>query len=176
MVRTRPVLIDVGAFGKGGALDRVLDFANAQGADGWMIDLGGQMLVHGTPPDAESWSLALAHPLHRTQPLLAIELREGSLATSGGSERDLGTGDARIGHIVNPKTGEALQRNYSVTVWHPRALDADILSTALYVMGAEAGLAWAERHGLAATFLIPENGGQVEIRATHLFEEIFLKD
>ena len=176
LVRIRPALIDVGAFGKGDALDRVLDYSRDAGIDGWMINLGGQIMVHGTPPEAESWSLALAHPLNRAQPALTIELREGSLATSGGSERDIGTGETRIGHILDPKTGHPLQRNFAVTVWHPRALVADILSTALYVMGVDEGLAWAQVHGIAAGFLSSEDGGPVEVRATGLFEEMFLKD
>ncbi len=176
VVRNRPTLIDVGAFGKGDALDRVLDFSREAGVDGWMIDLGGQIMVHGSPQHAESWSIALAHPLNRTQPVLTIPLTEGSLATSGGSERDVGTGDNRTGHILDPRSGHPLQRNFAVTVWHQRALVADILSTALYVMGEDEGFAWADLHGVAATFLISEVGGHVEIRATHLFEEIFLKD
>ena len=176
VVRNRPILIEVGAFGKGDALDRVLDYSRAAGIDAWMIDLGGQIMVHGTPPNRDSWSLALAHPLDRTQAVLGIALRDGSLATSGGSERDIGTGEARIGHILDPKTGQALERKFAVTVWHPRALIADILSTALYVMGMDQGLAWAERHDIAAAFLIPEDGGRVQVRRTHLFEKIFLND
>ena len=169
------MLIDVGAFGKGDALDRVWDYSVDAGVDGWMIDLGGQIMVRGTPPDTDAWSVDLARPLNRTRPLMTIQLREGSLATSGGSERDMGTGEERIGHILDPGTGYPIRTDSTVTVWHPRALVADILSTALYVMGAEEGFAWAETHGIAATFLIPD-GEQVEVRATSLFEETFLVD
>ncbi len=176
VVRNRPTLIDVGAFGKGDALDRVMDYSRDAGIDAWMIDLGGQIMVHGTPPNADYWSLDLAHPLNRTQPVMMIDLREGSLATSGGSERDLGTGETRVGHILDPKTGQAIQRNFTVTVWHPRALVADILSTAFYVMGVDEGFRWAETHDVAATFLISEDGTQVEARATRLFEELFLHE
>ena len=103
-------------------------------------------------------------------------MKEGSLATSGGSERDIGTGETRIGHILNPRTGHPIQTSATATVWHERALVADILSTALYVMGVDEGLAWAETHGIAAIFLIPDDAGHVEARATSLFEEEFLKN
>jgi thiamine biosynthesis lipoprotein ApbE len=43
-----------------------------------------------------------------------------------------------------------------VTVWHERGLVADILSTALYVMGPDAGLRWAAANQIAAMYLIPE--------------------
>ena len=174
VVKLRSTLIDVGAFGKGDALDRVLDYSSDAEFAGWMIDLGGQIIVHGTPPDAEFWSLDLAHPLHRTESVLTIQLSEGSLATSGGSERDVGTGNRRIGHILDPRTGQPVQGNVAIAVWHQRPLVADILSTALYVMGPDRGLAWAERNDVVATFLISDDRGHVEIRATHLFEEKFL--
>ena len=176
VVRIRPALIDVGAFGKGDALDRVMDYSRDEGVDGWLIDLGGQIMVHGTPPNADYWTLALAHPFKRTQAVMTIDLREGSLATSGGSERDLGRGEERIGHILDPKTGQAIQRNFAVTVWHPRALIADILSTAFYVMGVDEGLRWAETHDVAAAFLIAEDGVQVKARTSRLFEELFLHE
>jgi len=176
VTRKRAALIDVGAFGKGDALDRVFDYSAAAGIYGWMIDLGGQIMVHGTPPGRESWSVDLAHPFNRSQPVLKIELREGSLATSGGSERDLEVGDERIGHILNPRTGHPIRRNAAVTVWHPQALAADILSTALYVMGPDEGLAWAENWGVAAAFLIAGTESHVEVRASSLFANNFLRD
>ena len=176
VVRNRATLIDVGAFGKGDALDRVWNYAVDAGVDGWMIDLGGQIMVRGAGPDGEAWSIDLAGPLNRAKPALTLVLRDGSLATSGGSERDLGTGDARIGHILNPETGQPVRADYTVTVWHREALVADILSTALYVMGVDEGLVWAETHGIAATFLMPDDAGRVEVRASSVFEEMFLRD
>ena len=176
VVRNRATLIDVGAFGKGDALDRVWNYAVDAGVDGWMIDLGGQIMVRGAGPDGEAWSIDLAGPLNRTKPALTLVLRDGSLATSGGSERDLGTGDARIGHTLNPETGQPVRADYTVTVWHREALVADILSTALFVMGVEEGLDWAQTHGIAATFLIPDDAGHVEVRASSLFEEMFLEN
>ena len=56
----------------------------------------------------------------------------------------------------------------SVVVWHDRALVADILSTALFVMGPKTGLAWAEEHGIAVAFLIPKDG-EVEITRSSAF-------
>jgi thiamine biosynthesis lipoprotein ApbE len=58
-----------------------------------------------------------------------------------------------------------------VVVWHAEALVADILSTALFVMGLPDGFEWAESHGIAVAFLIPDDGNEsaVEIRATAAF-------
>ena len=175
ITRNRAVLIDVGAFGKGDALDRVWDYSVDAGVDGWMIDLGRQIMVHGTPPGRDAWNVDLARPSNRTEAALTIDMTEGSLATSGGSERDIGTGEERIGHILDPRTGHTVRRELTVTIWHPRALVADILSTALYVMGMDEGLRWAETEGIAAVFLVPDKK-RVQVRASSVFEEMFLRD
>ena len=179
VMRRQDVRIDVGGFGKGEALDRVLDYSVKAGFEGWMINLGGQVMVHGSPPDRESWSIDLSHPVHRKKSALTLDLVSGSLATSGGSERDVKAGEERIGHILDPRSGLPVVSDVSVTVWHPSALVADILSTAMYVMGVEEGVEWAEAHDIAVCFLVPQKtgdaGGDVDFRASPLFERMFLK-
>ena len=168
--RTADVTLDAGAFGKGEAIDRVRR-AVGSGSSPWMIDFGGQVAVSGA-----SWPAAIAHPVRRNEAALEITLSEGSLATSGGSERDLTLSDGTpVGHILDPRTGRPAPspRPFSASVWHERGLDADILSTALYVMGPEAGIAWAEAQGIAACFLVAATADEVSIRATSAFRERF---
>ncbi len=162
--RLSDVAIDVGAFGKGEALDRA---AAVMGRDPWMIDLGGQVSAGGLTGDG--WPLAIAHPHIRTRPHVRLTLLRGSLSTSGGSERDLTAGGTRVGHIFDPRTGRPAPFAGSVTVWHERGLAADILSTALYVMGPDEGLRWAAAHQVAALYLIPE-GATVQTRMTAAFQ------
>jgi len=128
--------------------------------------------VNGVPPDTGAWPVALAHPRDRERPWLEVAIAEGSLATSGGSERDLSAAGTRIGHILDPRTGRPAAYTGSVTVWHRRGLIADILSTALYVMGPEQGLAFAERHGIAACFLAIGPQGAVDARTSTAFRPL----
>ena len=170
ITRSADVTLDAGAFGKGEAIDRV---RRTEGSDAgaWMIDFGGQMTVSGA-----SWPVAIAHPARRNEAALEVMLSEGSLATSGGSERDLTLPDGtRIGHILDPRTGRPApaRQPFSVTVWHERALDADILSTALYVMGPDDGLAWAEARGIATCFLVADATGGLAIHSTAAFDDRF---
>ena len=164
LTKRAEVAIDVGAFGKGEALDRVED---ALGNEPWMVDLGGQVSVGGAVPPG-GWSVAIAHPRRRDQPYLQVRMVEGSLSTSAGSERDLVVNGVRVGHIFDPRTGHPASFTGSVTVWHRRGLAADALSTALYVMGPEDGMAWADARGIAAVYLIPD-GEHVRVAATRAF-------
>ena len=168
-IRLGDVSLDAGAFGKGEALDRV---AAGAGRNAWMADFGGQIMVYAPPGSEAAWTVALAHPRVRDDAAVEVTLSEGSLATSGGSERDTETPTGPVGHILDPRTGQALARSESVVVWHREALVADILSTALYVMGVDAGLDWAESEGIAACFLVPD-GDEVRLRATAAFRERF---
>jgi FAD:protein FMN transferase len=162
VTRRGDATIDVGAFGKGEALDRV-DAALGPGA--WLLDLGGQVTVGGPRPDGSPWTIDVAHPAARHRAYLQVSMRDGSLSTSGGSERDLAVNGTRIGHHLDPRTGRPAAFMGSVTVWHRSGLAADALTTALYVMGVDEGLRWAESRRIAAVFLVP-HGDQVKVVPT----------
>jgi thiamine biosynthesis lipoprotein len=83
--------------------------------------------------------------------VFTLELTSGSLSTTSNSEQP--------GHVLDPRTALPVEFPGSVVAWHERGLVADILTTALFVMGPERGITWAESRGFAACFLIPENGG-----------------
>lgn len=163
VTRRGEATIDVGAFGKGEALDRASTVLNALP---WMIDFGGQVSVGGAPGNHRAWTARLADPRDRTRSIMTVQLRSGSLSTSAGSERDIRLRGARIGHILDPRTGLPAPYEGAVVVWHERGLIADILSTALYVMGPEEGVKWAESHGIAAAYLIPDGNGVTPVSTT----------
>jgi thiamine biosynthesis lipoprotein len=166
LTRTADVTLDVGAFGKGEALDRA---AARLKEVAWLIDLGGQVSVGGSRTDGSPWTIDIAHPADRDQPLVRVNVRNGSLSTSAGSERDQSVNGRRVGHVLDPRTGSPAAFSGSVTVWHERGLVADILSTALYVMGPDNGISWAESHDVSALYLIPD-GDDVRVRVTSSFE------
>ena len=173
ITRRADVTFDAGGFGKGAALQRV-GRAERDQLGAWLIDFGGQVAVSGEPADG-AWPIAMAHPELRDIPVVELHLTEGSLATSGGSQRDLIlSDDLRIGHIIDPRTGQPVSRTASVTVWHHDALAADVLSTALYVMGPDEGLAWAEARRVAACFISADAASSdVTYRVTPAFEARF---
>ena len=124
-----------GAFGKGYALNRVIHTLD----DNAIINFGGQIAVRGAR------EVAIAHPRHRDRPAVTLTLRNASLSTSSDSEQP--------GHILDPATGKSVPSWGSVSVIDPSAFRADALSTALYVMGPERGVAWARAHNVVAIFV-----------------------
>lgn len=141
-----------GAFGKGYAIDRMLTVLECGGhAAVLQINFGGQVALRGTT------RVTIADPERRDTPVVAFTLRDASLSTSSGSEKTFEVGGVRFTHIIDPRTGQALPPRGSVSVVAPDAFDADVLSTALYVMNAEEGLRWADARGVAALFITPQH-------------------
>ncbi|MDL2716221.1 MAG: FAD:protein FMN transferase [Acidobacteriota bacterium] len=132
--------IDEGAWGKGWALDRAAEAARAAGATAVVLDLGGQILSSG-----EETSVAVAHPRDRARTVATIRLKNASASTSGNSERGLAVDGRRVGHILDPRTGEPAPDFGSVTVVAKDGLTADVLSTAFFVLGPEEGMALSSR-------------------------------
>jgi thiamine biosynthesis lipoprotein len=166
VTRVGAARIDAGAFGKGAALDQA---AAVLSGHRWMVDLGGQVSVGRHHTDGSGWPVAIADPRRRDRTALNLLLREGSLATSGGSERDLTVAGQRVGHIIDPRSGSPAEFTGSVSVWHQSALVADVLSTAMFVMGPDEGLRWAEAAGIAACFLESSEVGDTRVRMTTSF-------
>jgi thiamine biosynthesis lipoprotein len=156
-----------GAFGKGYALDRMLARITADEA---MIDFGGQLAVRG------ELRVSLADPSDRRRPVLALTMRDGSLSTSSGSEKTFEVNGRRFSHIIDPRTGEALPPRGSVSVIADDALTADILSTAIYVMGEDEGLRWADGNGVAAIFIDPDHNIRLSASARERARELELLD
>jgi FAD:protein FMN transferase len=149
-LRKADVVIDTGAFGKGEALQRIFINAQKNHSAPFQLNFGGQVLIYGKETEIE-----LADPVNRSNPSgIRIQIKSGSVSTSGGSEHDKFVDGKRIGHILDPHTGLPSPSFGSVTVWNESALTADILSTALYVMGPEKGIAYANANAIAACFLI----------------------
>lgn len=139
--------VEEGAFGKGYALDRMLAAIGRPA----VIDFGGQVAVRG------SVVVSIADPSDRARPVATFTLRDGSVSTSSGSEKTFLAGGRRFSHILDPRDGQALPPRGSVSVIADEALTADILSTALYVMGEDDGLRWADANAVAAVFINPSN-------------------
>jgi thiamine biosynthesis lipoprotein len=131
--------LEEGGFLKGYALDRMAAELRRRGVTEGVLNFGGQVLAFGRP-----YRVGIAPPEARHQVVVEVSLHDASLSSSGTSEHGR--------HIIDPATGERCPAWGSVSVVAEDGLSADILSTALFVMGPEQGLRWANAHGVAALF------------------------
>lgn len=136
--------IDPGGFGKGLALDHASRLLADLAIDNALLNFGGQVLAIGSPADRPTWPVEVADPRERSRAVLTLELRDVSASTTSVSERFRVVDDGHIGHVIDPRSGEPVPAWGSVTVVARDALLADILSTALFVLGPEAARRWAE--------------------------------
>jgi thiamine biosynthesis lipoprotein len=148
--------IGLGGIGKGYAADRAADVLLAHGVHRFVIDAGGDLLVHGTDLDGP-WSVILANPRDADRPYGTLRLDRGAVVTSGDYVRFFERDDVRYHHIFDPATGYPARRSVAVTVLAPSAADADALATGLFVLGPDRGLAVAARlPGVEALFVAPD--------------------
>lgn len=157
--------IEEGAWGKGYALDQAAARLAAGGVADALVDLGGQTLALGHDAAGEEWRIPIAHPRDRERPVVLLSLANLSASTSANSERGRTVGGRRIGHEIDPRSGEPAPDFGSATVVAPSALVADVLSTAFFVCGPEKGLALSEnlrRDGVPheVLFLIDRGDGK----------------
>lgn len=159
--RLREIAVEEGGFGKGAALHRAAAALSRVGIQRARLDLGGQIALLGS-----AW-VPIAHPARRAEAAVMLRADGGSVATSGNSERGLHVGHRRIGHLLDPHTGKPAADFGSLTVWTNDALWADCLSTALFVGGPDAALAFTETHpDVHVLIMQPGAGGELIVRAS----------
>jgi len=149
--------IDLGAIGKGYAVDRAVDILRGYGITRALVSSGSSSLYAlGTPPGARGWSISLRNPYDSERAANVICLRNCSLSTSGNYEKFFTVGAKTYAHILNPATGKPVEKMLAAIILAPCACDADALSTALYVMGVERSREYLGTHpDLMALFYLP---------------------
>jgi len=159
-----------GAFGKGAGLDHALARLRESSVERATLDLGGQFACLGPA----QW-IGLADPDQRERPVARVRLADGSLATSGNSERGRLVDGRPLGHILDPRRGVPAADWGTLAVRAHSALDADCLSTALYVLGPDAALAFAAAHPGYDVVCVERETGGLRVRASSgLTDEIQL--
>lgn len=135
-----PLKLDLGAIGKGYALDQVAALLRQQGVEAALIGLGmSTYFALGAPPKSDGWTLRVPSPFDDDRTLSRTRLCNEALSTSGSYEQFFRLDGRTYSHIIDPRTGQPVQGRVQVTVVAPRATDSDALSTALFVLGVEEG-------------------------------------
>ena len=138
-------MLDLGGAVKGYASARLMELFREQGVSSALVNLGGNVQVLGTKPDGSLWRIGIEDP-EREGNIAALSLTDTAAVTSGGYERGFEEDGRRYHHLLDPETGYPAEGGLlSVTVLTPDGALADMLSTALFVMGRERAEAFIAR-------------------------------
>lgn len=154
--RLADVAFDLCGIAKGFGVDELARVLDRHDIGAWLVGIDGELRARGCKPDGSPWAIALEAPdYHRRGAMGAIDLVDAAVATSGDYRHWADFGGERLSHTMDPRAGAPLRGDIaSVTVVAPTCTDADAYATALMVLGAQAGCAHAERHGLDALFVV----------------------
>lgn len=155
------VKLDLGAVAKGYAGDMVVDLLKQQGITSALLDIGGNIQLIGKKPDGGKWRIGIRNPFDDGETIGIVEAEDCTVITSGGYERYFtGEDGKKYHHIINPATGYPAESGLaSVTIVAKKGRLADVLSTALFVMGLEQATGYWRQHQNFDMILITENGG-----------------
>lgn len=162
------VQLDLSAIAKGHAVDRICERLLELGHDSVLVEIGGELRGHGVKPDGQPWWVAIEQPPGGTGPAPVVAAHDLAIATAGDYRRCWRSADGRLcSHTIDPRSGRPIEHGMaSVTVLHPHCMWADAWSTALMVLGLDAGLALAEQHRLAAHLVARDAHGVAHARSS----------
>lgn len=134
--------ITLGGIAKGYAVEEAVDALRRHHIDVALINAGGNIRALGERPGG-TWQVAMADPRDMENYITTIPMNDNAVSTSGDYERYFDD-TMTFHHIIDPDTGYSATELISATVVTDSAFDADALSTAVFVLGKEKGMALIE--------------------------------
>jgi len=165
--------IDLSAIAKGFGVDAIAGVLSELGYRDYLVEIGGEVFGAGRRPDGTPWRIAVERPLADERSVqTVVPLDNAGIATSGDYRNFFEIAGRRYSHVIDPATGRPPENGVaSVSVIARDTTTADGLATGLMVMGAEAGLALAEKKNLAVLFVLHTPAG-LETRASSAFDAL----
>lgn len=159
--------LDLGAIGKGYAIDRAGEILRSSGIREAFLNSGGSsILAMGSPPGQSAWLVHLRDPSRRIDPY--VMLKDQSVSTSEQTAPSL-LGPESSGHIIDPATGKPVDSNFAVSVITSAGTPSDGLSTTLLLLGPKAGKSLV--HGMtnvSAIWISPKAEIETEVNGVQI--------
>ena len=151
--------ITLDALAPGYIVDRVSELLTRRGVVNHLINCSGDIRTSGTAAKGKPWTVAIQDPAkHRNYPEI-VSMGTGAICTSGDYEAFYDK-EKIFHHIVNGRTGHSPIQSTSVTVkGQMSVMDADAMSTALFVMKPADGIAFVNSRPGLECFLVDHAGG-----------------
>ena len=157
------MMLNCSAIAKGYAVDVIANLLKSKGVKNMMVDIGGEVVVHGKNPKEKKWRIGINKPvddsLATNQELERIvEITDAAIATSGNYRNFYYNNGKKYAHTIDPSTGYPVQHSLlSATVVANDCMTADAYATAFMVMGVEKALEIAESNPTIEAFFIFSN-------------------
>ena len=155
--------ITLDGIAKGFIVDRASEVLASSGIENHLIDAGGDIRTRGEKEGKKPWTVAIQDPMKKGQYPAVVRMKDGAVATSGNYEIYFDR-EKMFHHIVDPKTGLSPLPASSVSVMAGTTMEADALSTSVFVMGPQEGTAFINALPLCESLVIARNGTQSKSR------------
>ena len=154
-IRDSQASLDVGAIGKGYAVEKVAETLKKDALNGYVLNIGGNIKMIGEKAEKQGWITGIKDPDDPENKLaLKLNLSDTSCVTSGSYERYFTINGKNYHHIIDVDTLYPANHFSSVSVITEDSGLADALSTALFCMGYEEGLELISRlDGVGAVWI-----------------------
>jgi thiamine biosynthesis lipoprotein len=151
--------LNLGAIGKGWALDRVGAGLRRRGVRHALLSAGGSSIL-ALGGRGGGWVVDLRSPQVRRERLLRLRLRDAALGASGAGEQYVDVDGKRYGHVLDPRTGWPAGGLINAAVIASDAAVADALSTAFLVGGIDLAERYCAAHPGVLALLTPDDGSE----------------
>ncbi len=142
--------IDLGAVGKGWAADMIDSYLDELGVEHALVNLGGNVLLHGGKADGSAWRVGIRDPENLSSSYASVAIEDGTVITSGGYQRYIEKDGEVYHHILNPETGYPFQTDIlSATVIGDSGTLSDMLSTVIFASGSDKAEEIADKHDVS---------------------------
>lgn len=135
--------ITLDGIAKGYIIDCAAELIKRNGIKHALINAGGDIRAAGGKRNGTPWKVGVQNPDKKGPYLDIVKMKDGAMATSGNYEIYFDE-EKLYHHVVHPRTGISPRQSDSVTVTASNVMDADALSTAIFVMEPNTGRRFIE--------------------------------
>jgi FAD:protein FMN transferase len=153
---------NLGSIGKGYALDRCREKLQHLGVGSALVHGGGSSVIAlgSQPNENRGWPVGLRHPWETDRRIGIVYLRNQAMGTSAATYQHFEYKSRKLGHLLDPRTGQPAEGIASATAIADSAATADALATAFYILGVDKTRLYCQTHPEVGAILLPDGETQ----------------
>lgn len=163
-LRRAGMQLGLGGLAKGWGVDEAVKKLRGLGYKDFFVQAGGDFYAAGKKA-GRPWKVGIREPRGEPGSVFAVlEVSDAAFSTSGDYENFFVLEGKRYHHIIDPRTCYPATASRSATVLAPSAVDAEVLTKSVFILGGKEGLALAEKMGASAVVVTADNKVMVSPR------------